>query len=45
MGYRRVGNAPVGNEEKGMRKKAAAKRPRPRRDMVLSFPISVTASG
>src|ERR687885_2263055 len=43
MADRRVGTAPVGNKEKGMRKKAAAQRPRPPRDIVLSFPITPAA--
>jgi hypothetical protein len=41
MTERRIGTAPVGHEEKGMRKKAAAKRPR--REQVTSCTITPAA--
>jgi len=43
MAESRVGTAPVGNEEKSMRKKAAAKRPRPQREPVTACTITPAA--
>ena len=38
-----MGTAPVGTEEKSMRKKAAAKRPRPQREPVTACTITPAA--
>jgi len=43
MAESRVGTAPVGTEEKSMRKKAAAKRPRPQREPVTACTITPAA--